>query len=107
MRVAYIAGPYRSKEGVWGIVNNIRAAETIALKYWRLGYAVICPHKNTALFDNAAPDDIWLAGDIEILKRCDVVVAMTTWEASSGARAEIELAKQLGIEIIYDNGDLS
>jgi hypothetical protein len=48
---------------------------------------------------------LWLEGDIAIMKRCDVVVAMSTWEKSTGAKAEIELAARLGIEIIFDNGE--
>jgi Domain of unknown function (DUF4406) len=102
VKVAYIAGPFRSKTH-WGIVQNVRAAEQVALKYWKLGFAVICPHLNTANFDGAIADDhIWLDGDMEILKRCDVVIAMNTWKQSSGATTEIELAKQLGIEVIFD-----
>ena len=101
MKVAYIVGPYRSKT-VHGIVENIRRAEAIAIKYWQFGYAVICPHKNTALFDGLAPDHVWLDGDIEILKRCDVIVMTPGWENSSGSKAELEIAKQLGKEIIYE-----
>ena len=105
MRVAYIAGPFRSKTH-WGIVQNVRAAEAVALKYWRLGYAVICPHTNTANFDGAAEDTIWLEGDKELLRRSDVVVMMNTWEKSSGARAEHALAQELNLDIIYDDGIL-
>jgi hypothetical protein len=105
VKVAYIAGPFRSPT-FWGIVQNVRAAEAVALKYWKLGYAVICPHTNTANFDGAAPKEIeqsvWLEGDIEIMKRCDVVVAMNTWQNSTGAKAEIALAKSLNMEIVYD-----
>lgn len=101
MKVAYIAGPFRAKTH-WGVVENVRRAEVVALKYWKLGYAVICPHTNTANFDGAATDNIWLDGDLEILRRCDVLVAMDTWQNSSGARAEVALAKELGKEVIYD-----
>lgn len=104
MRVAYIAGPFRAKTH-WGIVQNVRAAEAVALKYWKLGYAVICPHTNTANFDGAIPkemDSVWLDGDVEIMKRCDVVIALPTWKDSAGAKAEIALAQQLGIEVIFE-----
>lgn len=101
MKVAYIAGPFRSKT-MHGVVNNIRAAEAVALKYWKLGYAVICPHLNTANFEGAAEDAVWLEGDLELLRRCDFLVAMTTWKDSKGATAEIELARQLGIDIVYE-----
>lgn len=89
----------------WRIVQNIRQAEQIALRFWKLGYAVICPHLNTANFDGAIPkerDSVWLEGDKEIMLRCDVVVAMPTWEKSSGAKAEIALAQARGMEIIFE-----
>lgn len=102
MKVAYIAGPFRSPTH-WGVVQNVRAAEEIALKYWKLGYAVICPHLNTANFDGAVEDDsVWLDGDKEILRRCDVLVAMSNWQKSKGATAEVELAKELELEVIYE-----
>jgi hypothetical protein len=101
VKIAYIAGPYRA-DTVHGIVENIRRAEAVAIKYWRLGYAVICPHKNTALFDGLMPDSVWLAGAIELLKRCDVIVMMKGWENSSGSIAERKIALKLGLEVIYE-----
>lgn len=101
MKVAYIAGPYRA-DTPHGIVQNIRNAEVIAIDYWRRGYAVICPHKNTALFDGLCPDHVWLEGDIEILKRCDVIIMMRGWRSSSGARNELDIATRQGLEVIYD-----
>jgi len=101
MKVAYIAGPYRGKTH-YDIEKNIRAAEEVAIKYWRLGFAVICPHKNTAHFDGLAPDDTWLLGDIEILKKCDIIVMMENYQQSEGAKIELETASKNGLEIIFD-----
>ena len=104
MRVAYIAGPYRGKTES-DVVANIRHAEKYAIKYWQMGYAVICPHKNTALFGGLAPDEVWLKGDLEILNRCDVVVMIPGWWASFGAMDEEEFARKVGLNIIYENSD--
>lgn len=101
MRVAYIAGPYRA-DTIEGIEANIAAARKVSLKYWKLGYAVICPHLNTAMFDGECDDSVWLTGDIEIMLRCDVVVMMETWKQSGGATNEHARALNHGIEIIYD-----
>ena len=101
MKVAYIAGPYRAKTE-WQVALNIHAASLVAIKYWKLGYAVICPHRNTSFFGGAADDSVWLIGDEEFVRRSDVMVMLSTWESSSGARAELKLAKELGLEIIYD-----
>jgi hypothetical protein len=99
MRVLYIAGPYRA-DSIQAVKANIERAGEYALRFWLRGWAVICPHKNSALFDGLS-DKICLAGYIEILKRCDAVFAMPGWKKSKGATAEIKEAKRLGIEIIY------
>jgi len=101
MKVAYIMGPYRAKT-IYEMVQNIRRAEVVALKYWEKGYAVICPHKNTALLDGFLPDEVWLKGDRELIKRSDVVVVMKDWEKSEGSTIELSLAKRLNKEIIYE-----
>jgi nucleoside 2-deoxyribosyltransferase len=98
MKVIYIAGPFRAANA-WGIEQNIRRAEALALEVWRLGAACICPHTNTRFFQNAAPDDVWLKGDIEIMLRCDAVLLTDDWERSSGARAEVAAALALPMPV--------
>jgi nucleoside 2-deoxyribosyltransferase len=96
MRVAYVAGPYRADTPA-GIVANIRAAEAVAVELWQAGFAVVCPHKNTALFDGLAPDAVWLDGYLELLRRCDFVVAVAGWDRSAGTIRELAEADRLGI----------
>ena len=107
MKIAYIAGPYRSykKDGgfnVDGIFENILEARRVAKKYWHLGYACVTPHLNTMLMDDDHPDTHWLEGDLEILKRCDVIVMMKDYGYSKGAVAELDLAREIGLEVIFD-----
>lgn len=94
--LAYVAGPYRAPT-IRQVVENIRRAEAVALALWRADVPAICPHLNTACFDGAAPDAVWLAGDLVMLRRCDVVVLVDGWQASSGTRAEVEAASLAGI----------
>lgn len=102
MKVAFISGPYRSNN-IYGIQENIRNAERYAIKYWKLGYAVICPHKNTALFDGLCPDIVWLDGDEELLKRSDVLVCIPGWEESEGSIREYYYAMGHNKEIIIEH----
>lgn len=101
MKIAYISGPYRS-DSINGVHDNIMAARNVALKYWKRNFAVICPHMNTAFLDGACKDSTWLDGDLEILKRCDVIVMMNGYEKSDGACIELNVAKKNGLEVIYD-----
>lgn len=100
--VAYVAGPYRGDGSPYNIMQNIRRAERYALKYWAEGYAVICPHKNSALLDGSMPDEVWLQGAMELLRRSDLVVMIPGWEGSAGARAEREEAYELGIQVVHE-----
>jgi nucleoside 2-deoxyribosyltransferase len=100
MQIAYIAGPYRAKTKL-GIIRNILKARKIAKKYWRKGYAVFCPHLNSALMDGTAPDEVFLKGDLEFLQHADILVVTPGWERSKGTLAEIEFAKEKGIPIQY------
>lgn len=105
MKVVYIAGPYRSNS-ISGVVQNIRNAEALAIEVWNSGAVALCPHKNTALFDGIAPDEIWLQGDMELLRRCDAIILVEGWESSSGTIAEVEYARELGIPLFYSIIDL-
>ena len=103
MKLAYTAGPYRAKT-LNGVIENIRLAESVAVDLWRLGYAVICPHKNTALLDGTLGEDdshIWLEGDLVMLERCDCIVMIPGWEMSEGAKPELNFARAKGIPVFY------
>jgi len=104
-RVLYVIGPYRART-IREIVENIRRAEAVALKYWRQGYSVICPHTNSALFDGALNDEDILDGCLEIMGRCDGVVVLPGWQESAGSVAEVAKARSAGQEIIWEEEQL-
>ena len=100
MKVIYIAGPYRA-DSEYGVKKNIDAAEEAALFVWQCGGVALCPHKNTAFFGGAYDilDRVWLEGDLELLKRCDGVYALSTWRSSKGATNEVYYAQEHGFPI--------
>lgn len=105
MTVVYIAGPFRGPDA-YAIHQHICRAEALALKVWRLGAAAICPHLNTAHFQGALPDQVWLEGDLAILRRCDVVLTLPDWTRSAGARAEVRAAREWAIPVLADLAEL-
>ena len=100
MNVVYVAGPYRAPT-IAGIRANIEAARVAAEVFWRMGYAVICPHLNSGLMDGIVADEDFLEADLEILRRCDQIVMVPGWEQSAGARGELELARECGLVVSY------
>lgn len=103
MKVVYISGAYRSKDGADGIFENIYKARKAALRWWKEGYAVICPHMNTAFMDGACHDTVWLEGDLELVKRCDSIYMLTGWKQSEGAIQEHDTAIDYGLTVIYQD----
>jgi len=96
--IIYVAGPYRNKSN-WKIAQNIRKAEALCLEVWRAGMIALSPHLNTEHFQYELPDDVWLSGDLEMLRRCDAVLLVEGWESSNGTKAEVNFANDLGIPV--------
>jgi hypothetical protein len=100
MKVAYVAGAYRAKTKI-GILINIIKARRIAKKLWKMGYVVICPHSNSAFMANKQlPESVFLDGYLSLLSRVDVVVLRPGWKKSAGTMEEVQVAFNLGKQII-------
>ena len=106
MKVVYLIGPYRS-DTEYGVHLNIQDAERQALQIWKLGAACICPHKNTAYFGGACLDEVWLEGDLEIMRRCDAVYCGVGDNRSVGGQAELAEARRFGLPIAYSFQELN
>lgn len=101
MKVVYVAGKYRSKQGIFGVTQNIEASRVVSRQLWAMGLAPISPHCNSNLMDGPDIDDkVFLDGDLEILRRCDAVIMLPDWQESSGATAEKAFAESLGIPVL-------
>lgn len=98
--ILYIAGPYRGATPEI-IKQNIQNAREVAVVVWEAGHVAICPHLNTACFeeDCQVPNHRYLSGDLDILARCDGLILTLDWERSEGARAEKTFAEQHDIPV--------
>lgn len=105
MKVIYVAGPFRAATP-WRVEQNVRRAEELALEVWKMGHAAICPHTNARFFSGEAPDEVWLEGDLAILKKCDAIIFVEGWKESSGSVVEHKFAVHRGIAFFYDLEDL-
>ena len=112
MKLIYIAGPYRPytcADGTWvGTPMNIRNAEVTAVNLvnalGRYGLFPVVPHLNTRDFENQVEqndDQYFLDGTMAMLERCDAVLLTMpdADEVSSGTKAEVHRAHQLGIQV--------
>lgn len=100
--LTYVAGAYRAPTS-WGVECNITRAREVAAFLWANGFPALCPHTNTAHFSGS--DELFLAGTLEMLRRCDAVVLVPGWESSAGTLSEIAEAKRLGIPVYEEAGE--
>lgn len=106
MKIAYVAGSYRA-DTVNGIHDNIERARAVAVELWRMGYAVICPHLNSAMMDGVVPDHRFIDGDIEIVRRAaDCIIMLPGWEYSDGSVRECGWAQKFHIKVFQYQYDL-
>lgn len=98
MKLVYIAGPYRAATP-WGVEQNIRAAEDVAVLVHKAGMFAVCPHANSRHMEGIAEDAHFLAGTLEIMRRCDAVLLVPGWQRSEGSRAEVTEATAIGIPV--------
>jgi len=104
MKTIYISGPFSHPDPVHGIPRNILAASEAALRCCRAGWAVVCPHKNTADFQHVQdiPYDFWIQMDLELLARSDAALFLPGWVNSPGAGREWKYAQELKIPSFYE-----
>jgi hypothetical protein len=102
MTIVYTAGPYKQIEGC-SRDQNIRNAQLVAAKLWDMGYTVICPHMNTADFENltSLTNKDFVYRDLEIVQFMDAIVMLPEWEHSRGAVKEKEHAEEWGVAVFY------
>lgn len=105
MKLIYIAGPYRGNTDD-DVYENIQRARRYAKKYWRLGYAVFCPHLNTSFFSGVVDEHQFMSAGLKFLAVCEVLMLPPNWRGSNGCIKERKLAEAINIEIIYDKEQL-
>lgn len=86
----------------------MRRAEQAGLLVAMLGAMPVIPHANTRFFNGVEgiSDEFWLLGYHELLRRCDVMLLLPSWQRSSGALGEVELAKSFSLPVFENLTDL-
>ena len=111
MRRLYISGPFRATgtEAVYGpfTPSIVRRNEDTARRYaelaWTCGWAVLCPHLNTAQMDGIPhlTSDTFISGDLAwldiMLPNHDAILLLPDWVHSEGAKIEAQHAARLNL----------
>lgn len=104
----YIAGPYRA-ETREGVELNIQAARAVARICAAKGWMPVCPHTMLAHLESimpSIPDKFWLMSTMALMERCDAVMLVPGWQASSGAMGEVAAAQALGMQVYIDTSEV-
>lgn len=97
----YIAGAYRGD-----VLTNIAKAEAVSIALIKNGWNVFTPHKNTAGYEQYEGEGLgkstWIAMDLGILMRCDILYVMNNWRISVGTHGEILFASDNKIPTFWE-----
>jgi hypothetical protein len=104
MKLVYLSHPYTPRPPFVFIKRcwNIYKAWRLTAKLWDKGYLVICPVLNTSNFElltNLTYGD-YLKRDLELLKKCNLLILAPDWKKSNGCKAERAEAQKLRLRII-------
>lgn len=107
MKMIYVSGKY-TDDTPEKVNENIRMAALAAVALWRMGWGVFCPHTATAHleFFGIAYNDI-LHFDIQLIRSrfFYAMFMLPNWMYSKGAKLELEVAKEMGIQVVYSLHD--
>lgn len=105
LSLVYVAGAFTAPTP-YGVRVNIQHAEEWSAALISLGIFPVCPHLAVGCFGGLAPESFFLAGTLELMRRCDGVLMVPGWQASRGSVAERAEALRLGIPVWEDFEDL-
>lgn len=99
--IVYVSGKYTA-DTYDGRQKNIEIARDFTIKLWKKGYSVICPHLNTANLDEEGIDwTTFINGDLEQVRRSDIMFMLPNWKESKGAKIERDEALDCGKRVVY------
>lgn len=103
----YICGKLRSHS--LGYIKNLSRMIKEAEMVRKSGFAVFIPGLDIlqAIYSGDCNFKELFGNSIEWLKVSDAVYVISNWRTSKGVKAEIKLAKKLGIPVFYNLKDLS
>jgi len=109
--LVYISGPYSAASAEEVRHNVARAMEAARMVYMK-GHIPIVPHLTHFLHlywvskDTRAPKIFWLKHDAHLLQGCDVILMLSGWSKSDGARQELAWARDLNISACFSVNEL-
>jgi len=110
LKLIFIAGPFKGRikqPSAMMIERNVRMAEALSLRVWKLGAIPICMHTMNRFFfgELGEEDDIPNAAH-RIIDVCDAVITSWGWEFSEGAEDEVQYAHKEGKPVFHSDKDL-
>lgn len=100
----YVAGKY-SADNILAVLENIRVGTKACAAILKSGHVPFCPWLDYQFhfYEPTLTVADYQRYSMEWLKCCDEVFVLNGWERSKGTRAEIDLAIEMDIPIIFED----
>lgn len=102
--LVYVAGPFAGPTN-YDVQQHVARAESFGLTIARQGALPVIPHTMNRNFFGQLDEAFWLAGVIELMRRCDALALTADWPRSKGATIEHNIAADIGMPIFHGEID--
>jgi len=106
MKKVYVAGAY-SADNVLDVLKNIGRGQYYSAEIFMMGHAPFSPWLDKEYvirnWDKEFTVEMFYNYSMTWLECSDIMFVVPGWEKSRGTKAEIAIAKKLGIPIIYED----
>lgn len=99
--MGYLSAPMSAPDALTRCLHQL-AAKRVSHELWEAEVLHYCPHTNSPTIGSSdVAYEMWMAMDLEVVRRCDFIVMAGNWNESPGCRRELAMAMHLNIPVAY------
>lgn len=96
----FISAPYRAETDS-SLFENAIFVRILATDIWGQGGVAVAPHLNSFMMGGLVPEEMFLQGYCDLLRRCDAVLFAGLYKKSEGCQMELQAAKDSNIPQLF------
>lgn len=96
----FISAPYRAGTDS-SLFDNAIFVRILTIDIWQQGGVAVAPHLNSFMLGGLVPEEGFLQGYCDLLRRCDAVLFAGLYEQSEGCQMELQAAKDSNIPQLF------
>ncbi|MDR3684745.1 MAG: DUF4406 domain-containing protein [Geothrix sp.] len=103
--MGYLSAPMSAPDALTRAKHRFLALDA-SHHLWEAEILHYCPMANAPIIGTSDVHyEVWMAMDLEVLRRCDYILLVGEWGTSAGCRRELAMARSLGKPVVFNVED--